>query len=98
MSLLGGHRVYFNYGKETINVIQNNQQLQVTRPVTTCVIEDVNKNEIASHTVKLHHKDAPNRLKAREVAFVTAVSKIADRAIRKPIHSDFRNQIKWINE
>jgi len=98
MSLLGGYRVYFGYGKETIEVTQNNKQIKVTRPVTSCTIEDNNKNIVATHTVKLYHKDIPNRLKAREVAFKEAVGTIADRVIRKAIHSDFRKNLKWIHE
>lgn len=98
MSLLGGHRVYFGYKKETIQVQQNNQELQVTRPVTSCTIEDLDKNVIAKHTVKLHHKDVPNRLIAREVAFKNAVNTIKDRALRKAIHSDFRTNLKWVHD
>lgn len=98
MSLLGGHRVYFGYDKETIQVMQNNQELQVTRPITTCTIEDANKNVIAQHSVKLHHKDVPNRLIAREVAFTNAVNTIKDRNVRKAIHSDFRNNMKWVTK
>ena len=94
MSLLGGHNVWFKYEKETIQVQQNNETVTVTRPVTTCTIQKED-NKIAESTVKLHHKDISNRIKAREYAFTSAVSSIKDRNVRKAIHEDFRANIKW---
>lgn len=94
MSLLGGHRVFFEYSTETITAHENKKKIKVTRPVTKCVIKKEDE-EIASSEVRLHHRDIANRVKAREYAFTNAVEKIENRETRKAIHSDFRSQIKW---
>lgn len=100
MSHLGNHNVWWGYGKETFSVRKNKGEIEVTRPTVTCTIEkleeDGSKVEVATHKVRLHHKDVNNKLVGREFAFRGAVKNIVDRVTRHNIRKDFHETVRHV--
>jgi len=96
MSLLGGHKVWFDYSKETITIKKNKQNVQITRPVTKCTIQTEQDELVSSAIVKLYHNDKNNKVVGRECAFRKAVGLINNKDIRHNIRKDFRNNLKHI--
>lgn len=94
MPILGKHRVNFQYFDEKIKVKSNNEDITVIRPVTRCMIENLDKEVIAKSTVKLHHNDVDNKILAREFAFRAAVSQIPDKEVRRAIRTAYRIKLR----